>query len=122
MADIIISVNNRKRSVTVKPQIIGVEGENLQGKFIVDFEDGFIDGNAVLDIKVGNDKGYVKLNKVDGTYQGDIVSPVTRIAGKVLMQVKVTQPATTAGTPIFKSAIFGAIVDDSINATTEWTE
>lgn len=124
MDNVIISVNSEKRAVLVKPEKIAVCGENLQGKFIVEFSDSFIDGEARLDVLICNckKKGYITLTKSGSTYVGDILSCITCHAGKVKMQVVVKQTAVNGVTPIFKSAIFEVAIDDSINATEALTE
>lgn len=122
MKDVIISVDKKARTVTVSPECIGIEGESKQGKFIVEFADGFIDGTAVLDVQVCNcnTKGYIPLTKDGQTYTGDILGSLTCHIGKIKMQVKITQPADKAGhIPVFKSVIFTVRVEESINATEE---
>lgn len=119
MDNVIITVNSEKRTVLVKPEKIAICGENLQGQFIVEFADTFIDGEARLDVLICSckKKGYIALTKSGSTYAGDILSSITCHDGKVKMQVVIKQTTTNGSTPIFKSEIFEVFVEDSINAT-----
>lgn len=121
MDNVIITIDSEKRTAIVKPEKIAVCGENLQGQFVVEFSDKFIDGEARIDvfIKSKNKKGYITITKSGKTYVGDIKSSITNTAGKVKMQVVIKQAAVNGATPIFKSAIFEVIVENSINATQE---
>ncbi len=124
MDNVIITVNSEKRTVGVKPETIAISGENLQGQFIVEFSDTFIDGTARLDVLICNTKkkGYIELTKSEKTYVGNIVSSITKNTGKVKMQVVVKQTAVGGVNPVFKSAIFEVGIEDSINATEVLTE
>lgn len=124
MENVIITVNSEKRTIVVKPKKIAISGENMQGQFIVEFADNFIDGEARLDVLICSCKkrGYIALTKNENTYTGDILSSITRYAGKVKMQVVIKQTAISGATPIFKSEIFEVIIEDSINATEVLTD
>lgn len=119
MDNVIITVNSEKRTVEVNPPKIAICGENLQGRFIVEFSDAFIDGEARLDVLICSckKKGYIALTKSGSTYVGNILSSITCHAGKVKLQVVIKQTTTNGSTPIFKSEIFEVLVEDSINAT-----
>ncbi len=119
MDNIIITVNKRTRAVSVKPDKIAISGENLQGQFVVEFSDSFVDGEARLDVYICSckKKGYIPLEKKENTYIGDILSSITCHSGKVKMQVVVRQEEENGTAPIFKSAIFEVGIEDSINAT-----
>ena len=121
MENVIITVNAENKSVVVKPAKIAISGENLQGKFIVEFADNFVDGSARLDVLIcaSKTKGYITLTKSASTYTGNILSSITKHVGEVKMQVVITQSATSGGTPVFKSAIFEVEIEESINATQE---
>lgn len=123
MDNVIITVSGEKRTVVVKPAKIAISGENLQGQFIVEFSDSFIDGAARLDVLILNckTKGYITLTKSGSTYVGNILSSITSHVGKVKMQVVIQQAAVSGVTPIFKSAIFEVEIEESINATEELT-
>ena len=125
MKDVIITVDKKARTVKVSPEVIGIEGENKQGQFIVEFADGFVNGDAVLDVRACdcNKKGYIPLIKDRETYKCDILSSLTCHTGRIDMQVKITQAEDDAGhTPVYKSVIFAVKVDEAINATEELTE
>lgn len=124
MENVIITVNRNGKTVAVKPDKIAVCGENLQRKFIVEFSDGFVDGEARLDVLIcsTNKKGYIALTKETNTYTGDILSSITSHAGKVKMQVVVRQTAVNGAVPVYKSAIFEVGIEDSINATEALTD
>lgn len=125
MDNIIITVNSASRSVLVNTDKIALYGENLQGQFVVEFIDNFIDGIARLDVLIVDKKkkGYITLTKKDGTYIGDISSNITCNTGKIKMQVVVKQTATTSGDiPVFKSVIFEVSIEESINAEEPLTD
>lgn len=125
MDNIIITVNSASRSVIVNTDKIALYGENLQGQFVVEFIDNFIDGSARLDVLIVDKKkkGYITLTKKNGTYIGDISSNITCNTGKIKMQVVVKQTATTSGNiPVFKSEIFEVSIEESINAEEPLTD
>lgn len=118
MDNVIISVNQDTRYVEVAPRTIAVSGENLQGQFIVEFSEGFIDGKARIDVFIcsSGKKGYIELTKKEKTYVCDISKSITEKAGKIKMQLVVEQNAIDGKTPIYKSSIFDVMVEESINA------
>lgn len=120
--NVIITINSDKRTAVVSPKEIAISGENLQGKLIVEFSDSFVEGFAArLDVLIcssNKKKGYISLKKEGNTYVCDISNKITERPGKIKMQLVVKQDTGT-NFPVFKSAIFEVIVEESINATDE---
>lgn len=120
MKDIIISLSAETNDAKLNKFEMGIAGEHLQRKFIVDFSDEFIDGTATLEYKKpSGTKGYLELTKGDQQYSTYVVEELTNEKDKVKFQVKIVQPTTEAGTPVFKSKIFQLGVGEGINATEE---
>ncbi len=118
MKDIIISLSAETNEVKLNKHEMGIAGEHLQRKFIVDFVDEFIDGTATLEYKKPSGvKGHLDLTKGDKEYSAYVVEELTREKDKVKFQVKIIQETTEAGTPIYKSKIFTLGVGEGINAT-----
>ena len=118
MRDIIISLSAETNEVKLNKHEMGIEGEHLQREFIVEFIDEFVDGTAVLEYKKSSgDKGVLPLTKRDNEYSAYVIDELTRETTGVKFQVKIVQPTTDAGTPIFKSKIFTLGVGEGIMAT-----
>lgn len=97
--------------------ILGINGENLQGKIIFNFEK-FIDGVAWLEIEKENgEKGYIQMTKENETYTLEIKSSLLNQAGYIYMQLRITQDENVNGIPVFKSKKFYVEVLNAINAT-----
>lgn len=97
--------------------ILGINGENLQGKIIFNFEK-FIDGVAWLEIEKENgEKGYIQMTKENETYTLEIKSSLLNQAGYLYMQLRITQDENVSGIPVFKSKKFYVEVLNAINAT-----
>lgn len=97
--------------------ILGINGENLQGKIIFNFEK-FVDGVAWLEIEKENGKkGYIQMTKENETYTLEIKSSLLNQAGYIYMQLRITQDENVNGIPVFKSKKFYVEVLNSINAT-----
>ena len=97
--------------------ILGINGENLQGKIIFNFEK-FIDGVAWLEIeKETGEKGYIQMTKENETYTLEIKSSLLNQAGYIYMQLRITQDENVNGIPVFKSKKFYVEVLNAINAT-----
>lgn len=97
--------------------ILGINGENLQGKIIFNFEK-FIDGVAWLEIEKENgEKGYIQMTKENETYTLQIKSSLLNQAGYIYMQLRITQDENVNGIPVFKSKKFYVEVLNAINAT-----
>lgn len=97
--------------------VLGITGENLQGKIIFNFEE-FVDGVAWLEIeKETGEKGYIQMTKENETYTLEIKSSLLNQAGYIYMQLRITQDENVNGIPVFKSKKFYVEVLNSINAT-----
>ena len=97
--------------------ILGINGENLQGKIIFNFEK-FVDGVAWLEIEKENgEKGYIQMTKENETYTLEIKSSLLNQAGYLYMQLRITQDENVNGIAVFKSKKFYVEVLNSINAT-----
>ena len=97
--------------------ILGINGENLQGKIIFNFEK-FIDGVAWLEIEKENgEKGYIQMTKENETYTWEIKSSLLSQAGYIYMQLRITQDENVNGIAVFKSKKFYVEVLNAINAT-----
>lgn len=118
MRDIIISLSAETNEVKLNKYEMGIQGENLQRQFIVEFTDEFVDGTATLEYKKKSGvKGTLALTKGNKEYSAYVVSELTSEEAEVKFQVKIVQTPTTAGTPIFKSKIFRLGVGEGIDAT-----
>lgn len=97
--------------------VLGISGENLQGKIIFNFEE-FVDGVAWLEIEKENgEKGYIQMTKENETYTLEIKSSLLNQAGYIYMQLRITQDENVNGIPVFKSKKFYVEVLNAINAT-----
>jgi hypothetical protein len=98
--------------------VLGISGENLQGKIIFNFEE-FVDGVAWLEIeKETGKKGYIQMTKENETYTLEIKSSLLNQAGYIYMQLRITQDENVNGIAVFKSKKFYVEVLNAINATT----
>lgn len=97
--------------------VLGISGENLQGKIIFNFEE-FVDGVAWLEIEKENgEKGYIQMTKENETYTLEIKSSLLSQAGYIYMQLRITQDENVNGIAVFKSKKFYVEVLNAINAT-----
>ena len=103
--------------VILDKTVLGINGENLQGKIIFNFEE-FIDGVAWLEIeKETGEKGYIQMTKENETYTLEIKSSLLNQAGYLYMQLRITQDENVNGIAVFKSKKFYVEVLNAINAT-----
>ena len=97
--------------------ILGISGENLQGKIVFTFEE-FVNGVAWLEIeKESGEKGYIQMTKEDETYTLEIKSSLLSSSGYLYMQLRITQDENVNGIAVFKSNKFYVTVLEAINAT-----
>lgn len=97
--------------------MLGIAGENLQGKIIFNFEE-FVDGVAWLEIEKENgEKGYIQMAKENEIYTLEIKSSLLSSPGYLYMQLRITQDENVNGIPVFKSKKFYVEVLNAINAT-----
>ena len=121
MKDKVITVNPKTSEVFFDNGVLGIDGENLQGNLVFQFDNQFINGIGRLEIEIGGTKSYAMLTKTNETYTLPIKSFLTK-QGKVELQLVVDEPSVDESTPIFKSNIFYLIVKSSINAEIEQPE
>lgn len=97
--------------------VLGISGENLQGKIIFNFEE-FVDGVAWFEIeKETGEKGYIQMTKENETYTLEIKSSLLNKSGYIYMQLRITQDENVNGIAVFKSKKFYVEVLNAINAT-----
>ena len=121
MKNIIIKINKETRMVELTRTTIGNDGENLQGNFVFEFEDEFVNGQARLEYIINNEKNYVFLDKTEETYMTPIKSFLTK-KGTIDMQLDILQGTDEENVPIFKSNMFYIHCNNSINAEVEVEE
>ena len=116
MKDIMISVDLRNSEVTVNTPILGVKGENLQSRFVIDFIEGAPYGTATLEYKkVSGKKGSLALSKDGKVYIGTVPNTMTDEAPTIKCQLKVVSDPTVTWSPIFKSKVFTLAVLDCVD-------
>lgn len=121
MKNINIKVDRQTSMVYLNTNIIGNDGENLQGDIIFSFENGFVNGQARLEYEIDNVMYYTSLDKQDNTYKTPIKSVLTK-AGSTNMQLVVTEGVNEDEIPVFKSNVFYLFCNDSLNAEIEEPE
>ena len=107
--------------VYLNTNIIGNDGENLQGDIIFSFENGFVNGQARFEYEIDNVMYYTILDKQNNTYKTPIKSVLTK-AGSTNMQLVVTEGVNEDEIPVFKSNVFYLFCNDSLNAEIEEPE
>ena len=124
MKNIIATINRETSQVVLNTNVLGVVGENLQGNFIVDFKNGFVDGACFLMVQTPKgESGYITMEQDFGAkiYTAPIKSRLLQSAGVLAFQVRITENGVNDN-PIFKSDIFSMAVKDCINADSEIPE
>lgn len=118
MKEILINVSKETRMVDLQKNIIGNDGENLQGKLIFTFVDAFVNGQARLEYEIKGKKNYIVLNKENETYTIPIKNVITK-EGQIDMQLVITEGTDEEEIPVFKSNKFYLFCNSSINAVDE---
>ena len=121
MKDIKIKINKATRMVNLSKTTIGNDGENLQGNFIFEFEDEFVNGQARLEYIINNEKKYTFLDKQNTYYITPVKNFLTK-KGTIDMQLVISEGIDEENTPIFKSNMFYVYCNNSINAEIEQPE
>lgn len=116
MKDLIITINTNTRKVKTTKNFIGINGENLQGNIIFDFENEFIDGVGYLEIDNG-DKYIIQMEKEAEHYTLPIKSSLLTKTGKLKIQLRVNINENQENMQVFKSEIIEIPVLEAINAT-----
>lgn len=107
-----VTLNTKSRSCIASSIFLGYEGENQANKLVFSFDDEFVDGSAQLNIKRGNDNGYVALIKVGETYELEVKSSLVSKIGDVTFQLQVSKSDGT----IYKFDTFIMTVKDAIDS------
>lgn len=98
-------------------KVLGIDGENLQGKIIFYFEN-FKNGVAWLEFeKEDGTKKYIPMNKENETYEVEIKPSLLSDTSIIYLQLRITEDENENGIPVFKSKKFYMNILDSINAT-----
>ena len=118
MKDLTIKVSRDSRMVTLPENFIAIEGEELQNNLVFEFSDTFVDGQARLEYYVEGNKYYTPMTKTDEQYSLPIRNVITK-AGKIKMQLVITEGTDEEDIPVFKSNIFFLYCNESINAVGE---
>ena len=113
-----VTLNTATRKCTADKYFLGYEGENKINKLIFKFEDGFRDGLGILNVKRGEEKGYLDLKKVGDTYELEVKSALLSKIGEITFQFSVNEPDGT----VIKYDSFPMVVKDSIDTDTEMPE
>ncbi len=120
MKDLIVTINADTRKVKFSRDFIGLNGENLQGNIVVDFEDktDFVDGTASFEVEQNGQKYTIGMTKdeTNKVYILPIKSSLLKYACTMKCQVAITQGKTAEGVPVFKSEIFNLPCYEAINA------
>lgn len=116
MKDKIIKVADNSM-VYFNDKVLGIDGENLQGKIIFYFEN-FKNGVAWLEFeKEDGTKKYIPMDKVNETYEVEIKPSLLSDTSIIYLQLRITEDEKENGIPVFKSKKFYMNILDSINAT-----
>ena len=116
--DKLITINSKTSEVFFDNGVLGIDGENLQGKLIFSFDE-FIDGVARLEIELPNgNKSYAMMTKENETYTLPIRNFLTK-NGKILLQIVITEGMEDESPIVFKGKTFYFVINSSINAEIE---
>lgn len=121
MKDIIIKINKATRMVELSKNMIGNDGETLQSRFVFEFEDEFVSGQARLEYVINGEIKYIFLDRENETYTTSIKTFLTK-KGTIDMQLVILEGTDEENVPIFKSNMFYVYCNPSINAEIEEPE
>lgn len=121
MKDIKIKINKATRMVELSKNMIGNDGETLQSKFVFEFEDEFVNGQARLEYVINGETKYIFLDREGETYITLVKSFLTK-KGTIDMQLVILEGTSEENVPIFKSNMFYVYCNPSINAEVEVEE
>lgn len=117
-----IKIEKETRNVSISKNIIGNDGENLQGNFVFTFDE-FVDGQAMLFYEIDDEGRFDYLKKVDEQYILPIKSTITK-QGTIPMQLVITEGIKENEVPIFKTNVFkvkvGSSIEDGIEQPEEY--
>lgn len=115
MKDIKIKINKATRMVELSKSMIGNDGETLQSRFVFEFEDEFVSGQARLEYVINGETKYIFLDREGETYTTLVKSFLTK-KGTIDMQLVILEGIEEDNVPIFKSNMFYVYCNSSINA------
>lgn len=121
MKDIKIKINKATRMVELSKNMIGNDGETLQNRFVFEFEDEFVNGQARLEYVINGETKYIFLDREGETYTTLVKSFLTK-KGTIDMQLVISEGTNEENVPIFKSNMFYVYCNCSINAEIEQPE
>ena len=113
-----ITLTSSNRRCDNPNAFLGYEGENEANKLVFEFTDGFRDGLGVLNLKRGEEIGYVSLDKVGNTYEFPVKSAILTKTGEIKFQVVITGNDGS----VIKYDPFVMSVKDAIDADVEMPE
>lgn len=118
MKDLIITINTNTRKAKTTKNFIGINGENLQGNIIFDFENEFIDGVGFLEVDNG-DKYIIEMEKEAEAeyYTIPIKSSLLTKTCILKVQLRVDNQIDEETVTVFKSQIIEIPVLSAVNAT-----
>lgn len=116
MTNVSLQISTRK--CIPDNQFLGYEGENEVNKLIFNFEDGFFDGSALLNVHRGEQKGYVTPKKVGETYELPVENSLLSQKGDVRFQLSIT----SIEGKVIKFDPFIMTVKDAIDTDAEMPE
>lgn len=123
MRDLIITICADTRKVKFNRDFIGISGENLQGKIIVEFSNkaDFQDGEARFEVEQKGKKYIINMtrNNIDKTYELPILSSLLSYSCDLKCQITITSQNSYGGNgvSVFKSEIFLLPCCEAVNAT-----
>ena len=113
-----ITLTSSTRQCNNPNAFLGYEGENEANKLVFEFTDGFRDGLGVLNLKRGDEIGYVSLTKVGTTYEFPVKNSILSKTGEIKFQVVITGNDGS----VIKYDPFVMTVKDAIDAESEMPE
>ena len=113
-----ITLTSSTRQCNNPNAFLGYEGENEANKLVFEFTDGFRDGLGVLNLKRGDEIGYVSLTKVGTTYEFPVKNSILSKTGEIKFQVVITGNNGS----VIKYDPFVMTVKDAIDAESEMPE
>ena len=121
MKDLIITIDYDTRNVKFNRDFIGLNGENMQGNIVVDFEDkkDFIDGTAYFEVEQNGNKYFIEMTKnaESNTFYIPIKASLLRYTCTLKCQISIREDnAGGEEIPVFKSVVFNIPCNESVNA------
>lgn len=122
MKDILIKIDTKTSRVTLPTDVLGITGENLQGKLKFQLSE-WIEGQPLLLVHQEYDgethDSYVEMNIDEGNkiYYLEIKNSLLK-GWKVDLQLQITEEDKGSGIPVFKSNMFYLKVEETLDAST----